>query len=493
MSRREWVRWLFVVSGLLVAVPSPTFAERETHDLTLAASGTVTIDGRTTVNVEPGIDLDRFTWVALDRPATPVDEFTATLHLPKPVDSSRPPAFKLLGIKGVGSVTSRLVDPTTVVYRATAIQPTAELSVLADFPKGYLTLPAVAQASVTIQRLSGVWVAFSLIVPGLGFLLLLSMAFARWRDHQRPPSSQIMTSSPSQVAPALVSVLYDDKIEPEAIAATLVDLANRGYLSIYAKGANFVIAKERAVDLATPSFRLGEHDVVLSKAERATATREGLKPFEKILLSKLFVAARPISSKEDVQVRIGHGLFSKKVVAIYQYLFAEASSTGIFVPHAAQIHQRYLLAGWLLFFAGALGFGIGAVTLPDPKVFLLFWAGLIGVAYVIVRLAPYVPLRTARGRRELAEFLAYRAYLSNRAPIPVGTSIDAFTAHLPTAWALRVHHQWAKRFRPVIFQRPAWYFTNKKLTSSVDFIEDIDHLVSFVAESFSSVREKSLA
>ena len=478
---------------VLIGLANPVVAA-EVHDLTLDQSGTVLIDGRQTIKVRPGTDLDSFIWVALDQPTAPIDSFTAVLHLPRPVDPANPPAFKLLGIKGVGTATSRLVDPTTVRYEATAVQPTATVSVLADFPKGYLTLPASAQAVVAVSRLSSLWIGLSLALPGLGLLILIIMVLERARDHRLSPTVAPRSDRPSPLAPALVSMLYEDKIEPEAIAATIIDLAERGYLSLYVKGPNFIIAKEREIDLNSPSFALGQHAVNLSEAEVAIAQQEGLRPFEKILLSKLFVAARPVSSKEDVKVRVGHGLFSTKVAAIYEYLFADASQANVFVGHAATVHRRYLIGGWLLFALGAIGFGIGALTLPDPKYFLLFWVGLLIVAYVVVRLAPYVPLRSAVGRQTLGEFLAYRATLTKKLPIEPGqgSGVDRFFQELPTAWALRAHHEWAARFTHSVFHRPRWYFTPTELNSSVEFIAELDHLVSFVAEAFSTVREKTL-
>ena len=481
------------LTASLTTLPGLAWAATMSHDLVLSHTGSVTIDGQPNLHVQAGISVDNLTWVAVDKPRAVIEMLTLTLHLPTPIDPASPPTFKLLSIKGVTTSTATIQDPVTVVYQATDVQPTATVSLLADFPKGYLQLPLTAQTAVDIQKLNRFWVVSSLALPGLGLLLLLWMLAARMIDHRQAQQASTQTTPPTKLAPALISILYDDMIEPEAMAATLVDLAQRGFLSLYSKDANFIVAKEREVDLSTSSFQLGDHTVHLSDQELTITEREGLKPFEKILISKLFVAARPISSKADVKIRIGHGLFSNKVAAIYEYLFAEASQVGFFVPHAGKVHQRYLLVGWLSFLIGALGFIAGAIALPDPKVFLLFWVALLAMSYLIVRLAPLVPLRTTQGRRELGQYLAYRSYLADKNPIPPGVSIDEFFAQLPLAWALRVHHEWAARFRSVIFQRPNWYFTKKTLATSVDFIEDIDHLVSFIAESFSTVREKSLA
>lgn len=464
----------------------PTLAVPESHQLTLNADGSLEIDGRRE-RVQSGVDLDSLTWVALDKPGQYIESFTATLTLPTPVTDQLAPSHKLLIINGAQQATSQLIDPQTIVYQATGIQPEATVSVLADFPKGYLDLPPVIQAQVAVQELAGLWIWTSVLLPGLGLLVLFAMIIQRLVDRRIPKERSEVTT----ISPALASMLYENKLEPEAIAATLVDLAERGYLSIFNKGNNFIIAKEQDVDLSTPSFQVGMHDIVLSDAELALCTKEGLRPFEKILLSKLFVSARPISSKEDVKVRIGHGLFSKKVAAIYEYLFRDASELGYYVPQAAALHRRYLQGGWALFIVGTIGFTWGALSLPDPKYFLLFWAGLIAVAYIIVRLAPYVPVRTKQGRAMLGSLLSARSNIVSTTPTTEG--IDAFYAGLPLAWALRAEEPWAAKFAKTTFHRPRWYYSSKQLKNAPEFIADLSNLVEFVAASFSAVREKTLA
>ncbi len=484
---------LGVLLGLLV-VGNVTFAyaANEAHELSLAPDGTVLVDSATTIHVRAGTDVDTLTWVVVDHPGKSIDAMKVILRLPSPMTATQG-SFKFLGINGVGFATATLTDPQLVEYTATGIQPKATLSVIATFPKGYLDLPALTQAAVAVEGLHQLWLIASLLLPGIGLAVLGYLLLLQLIDRRIPSNTQSASTLPLGLSPALASIVFEDKIEAEAITATLLDLAQRGYVSIYNKADAFIMAKERDIDLTTPSFAVGDHAVHLSDEELVIAEKEGLRPYEKILLSKLFVAARPISSKEDVKVRIGHGLFSKKVAAMYEYLFTDASQAGYFVPHAARIHQRYLLLGWLLFAIGSAGFIAGAVTLPEPKSFLLFWAGLIGMAYLIVRLAPYVPLRSGRGREALAQLLVYRRELAQWAPIQDQVGIDQFYQQLPVAWALHAEHDWAQRFEGKVFTRPGWYFTTKPLDSAAAFVADIDHLVSFVAESFSNVREKTLA
>ena len=481
---------IFAIALFLVGLTCVSAATEEKHQVLIGSNGVARIDGVERVSVSPGVNVDNFTWVVVDKPGKFIDNMNITVQLPKSVSSIQF-GHQFLIINGVVSSESKIVDDQTVVFSAYGIGPQATASVVMNFPKGYFNLAPIQAVSSAIQTLNPLWIWTSVFFPLMGLCLLIWMVLARFRDRKIYPGSS-MTELPTSIPPALVSILYDNKIEPEAIASTLIDLGRRGYLSIFNKGDNFIFAKEREINLATPAFQVGMHEVQLSDEEIAIAKEEGLEPFEKILLSKLFVSDRPISSKEDVKVRIGHGMFSKKVAAIYEYLFRAASKRGFFVPDAIRVHRRYLVTGWLLFAVGIIGFAIGAWSLPDPKYFLLFWAGLIALAFIIVRLAPYVPVRTRAGREMLGQFLSYRASLVAEPAVAEDTSIDEFFAGLPFAWAMRAEGQWAKRFERVVFHRPTWYFASKEITSTMELIADISPLVEFVAQSFAAVRQKTL-
>ncbi|MBI3261109.1 DUF2207 domain-containing protein [Candidatus Berkelbacteria bacterium] len=444
------------------------------------------------ITVQGGVASDVLTWVALEQPGTDLPSFEAVLHLPKPVSDQTTIKYKLLGIHGVGTTSAILTDPQTISYTATGIGPEAIVSVIAEFPKGYLNLPIVSQAKTELVRLNVLWIWLSVLGSFGSMLVLLYLVFQRWRDHHIPISQSSDGTIPASLPPGLIAVLYANQIEPEAIAATLLDLARRGYLTIFKKGGNFIFAKEKEIDLSSTSFQIGNHDIVFSQQEKAVARAEGLHEFEKILLSKIFVSSRPIASKEDVKVRIAHGFFSKKVAAVYLNLFGLASSLGQFVPAAASVHRKYLMAGWFVVFIGFIGFLIGAWQTPEPKYFLLLWAGIMVVGYAIHKIAAFVPIRSQAGRNSLAKFLSLREFFVQKEPIPPQWNLDNFFEYLPYAWSLQAHESFAKRFAAKPFHRPRWYFTSKKIKSSVEFVADLEPLVEFVAESFASVREKTL-
>lgn len=484
---------LFFLFGLALVIPGLTFAQTFIAEITISESGNVSVSNGDNFRISAGVSEDELRYPIIDSGGSSFQEFRGTLKLPKPLENANLGSFSMIALNGVGSYNVEIIDPITVSYQAFGIGPNAEITLIAKFPKGYFNLPPSTVVGVGIQALNPVWIYTSWIIPLIGMLILGYMWFQRYRDHQMPSDAKTYDTPPSDIAPALVSTLYENKIEPVAIAATLVDLARRGYISIFNKGNNFIFAKEREIDLSTQAFQVGMHDVRLDEEEVKIAKKEGLRPFEKILLSKLFVASRPISSKEDVKVRIGHGLFSKKVAAIYEYLFRDASELGYFVPNAITRHRKYLFTGWILAIVGFAGFLLGVWFLPDPKYFILFWVALMILANFIISLAPYVPLRTDNGRLQLARFLGFRKYISDSAEMDETKSIDDFFKILPYAWALGAHHEWAKRFSNHVYHRPDWYSSGKKNQNTVEFVQEIDNLIEFVSESFAAVREKTLA
>lgn len=484
--------FILFCSAILWWLPNFAFAQTYNANITIDSSGNVTVSNGDRFRIDAGVSEDEMRYPILNGEGTAYQSFQATLQLPRPIEANLG-AFSMIALNGVNNYSAQIVDAQTINYTANGIGPSAEITLIAKFPKGYFNLPPTTVAGVGIQALNPIWIYSSWIIPLFGIAILGYMWFRRYQDRQIPSDAQIYDFPPDNIPPALVSALYENKIEPEAIAATLIDLARRGYISIFNKGNNFIFAKEREIDLSTQSFQVGMRDVRLDDRELQIATQEGLHPFEKILLSKLFVAARPISSKEDVKVRIGHGIFSKKVAAIYEYLFRDASKLGYFVPNAITRHRKYLLAGWSLALVGFIGFLIGVWFLPDPKYFILFWVALMILAYLIIQLAPQIPLRTPEGRIKLAKFLGFRKYLGDDDKIEQSKSIDDFFALLPHAWAMGVHHEWAKRFENQVYHRPDWYYSGRKNVNTVEFVQDIDNLIDFVSHSFAAVREKTLA
>lgn len=483
----------FLVFALFFVFPTNLLAQTFSAEINIDQSGEVSVSNGDRFRINAGVSEDELRYPIIDSNSNSYQEFRGILKLPTPIENANLGSFSMIAINGVGNHSVEIIDSTTISYQAIGIGPNAEITIIAKFPKGYFNLPPATIVGVGIQALNPLWIYSSWIIPFIGLSLLGYMWFQRFRDHQMPSDNNIYNAPPSDIAPALISTLYENKIQPEAIASTLIDLARRGYISIFNKGNNFIFAREREIDLSTQAFQVGMHDVKLNDEEVKIARKEGLKPFEKILLSKLFVASRPISSKEDVKVRIGHGLFSKKVAAIYEYLFRDASELGYFVPNAISKHRKYLFAGWILAILGFFGFLLGVWFLPDPKYFILFWVALMILANLIIGLAPYVPLRTSAGRSQLAKFLEFRKYISTQDSSDNNKSIDDFFKILPHAWALGAHHEWAKKFEHHVYHRPDWYYSGKKNQSTIEFVQEIDNLIEFVSESFAAVREKTLA
>lgn len=276
-----------------------------------------------------------------------------------------------------------------------------------------------------------------------------------------------------KVFPAIPGVLIDGVVGAREIAATLIDLARRGFIYIINKGhGQFSFGIRRGVDFGS---------------------MKGLSDFEKELLGKVFLPRSIKSSVADVEMRIGRHIFSRKVAKFYLEIYNEATKRGYFVQNPAKVHLAWKYTGVVLFFLSFAGFMLGAIFGADPKYGLFFWVGGMIAAAVIVRLAPFMPARTNLGNQQLQEWLEFREYLTDRKPAP-GTQAFAgkFEENLAYSIVLGAEIDWAKRFGKEPFRPPDWYSSNENVVTLDSFARELFPLIGYVADNLARAHEPTV-
>ncbi|MCL5407402.1 MAG: DUF2207 domain-containing protein, partial [Patescibacteria group bacterium] len=255
--------------------------------------------------------------------------------------------------------------------------------------------------------------------------------------------------------------------------ATLVDLAIRGFILIINKGnGEFSFGKLRAKDI-----------------EKTT----GLEPFERDLLSKIFLTPAYKSTLGDVEMRIGRHIFSRKIAQFYLGVYNFATKKGYFVRNPAKVHLVYKYMGVALLFLSLVGFAIGAITGADPKFGLLFWVGGMIAAFFIIKLSPFMPARSDLGAAELKKWLAFRKYLSSRKSLQAKDVLQGkFEAYLPYAVVLGVEVDWAHKFLKEPFAAPSWYESGEKTVTLENFIGEFFPFIGYVAENLARSHEPTV-
>jgi hypothetical protein len=431
------------------------------NDITIAKNGQVTIDGKTKNNALRFYkDYDEFSLIAFDSPIGFVNSYQATVHIPE-AGAVRQIIY---AVHGVGDNLFYQSDPKTLVYEAKDISPGSTLTIVARLPKGMVNAPLFKSLTLTVEDFTvRSWLYLAVALPILTMILLIFI-YWRHRSEQNIFSSAQLSRIPDKIPPALAGVVIDGSVGPREIAATLIDLAARGYIFIINDGnGEFNFGKRRFTDLdSTP----------------------GLSDFEKALLSKIFLPEAYKSTVNDVEMRIGRHIFSRKIADFYIGLYDLAMEKGYFVKNPARVHLAYKYTGIVLFFLSFLGFVYGATSHLDPKYALIFWLGGMAAAILITRLAPYMPALTGDGIEKAREWMAFREYLGQKDSVSSGEMLEGkLNQYLPYAIVLGVEVDWIKRFRDEPFAVPDWYESEQRSTTIEDFASNLFPIIGYVSRN----------
>jgi len=442
-------------------------------DIVIKSNGQVLMDGKNMPSaIKIYADHDEMRMILLDNPGIFIQSFTVTVHLPQAVRKNEIEQTTY-AIHGVGSYHNYFQNDQTLVYEADNISSTSTLTILAKFPKGMIQPPT---AKVILYYISAVsaqsYLILAIILPLITLIVTLFMVLKRRKDQIISLNVSPSAQPPALVSPAVVGVLLDGRVGPREIAATLIDLAQREYIYIIRKDASFTFGKRKSV----PFEDLPE-----------------LKLYEKILLSKIFMPNDYRSTKADVEMRVGHHIFSRKIAQVFLGIYNEATRAGYFIQNPARVHARWKYTGITFLFLSLLGFAQSAFYAPDPKFTLFFWVGGMAAASVIIKISGLMPARSDLGSRHLTPWMAFRKYLKLNQMVPRGAfSQDIFARYLAYAVVFGVEDAWAKRFMQERFAKPKWYESQETTVTLDEFIGGLFPLISFASDLLAGSHEPTV-
>ena len=217
--------------------------------------------------------------------------------------------------------------------------------------------------------------------------------------------------TPPRIPVAEAGLLIDGQVDTRETAATIIDLAVKGALTVQSEGK-----KDFQVTLVDPN--------------RATA------PHEMVLLTELF-GGRPPGAVEDLSKQ---GSLTSAHQAMQKSVRNQVASRGWFrkVPSTAATSG---FGFGIIVFAVFLGFTVGAV-------FLLLLVPLLPIllTFAIVRFKLRRGQRTADGRAVCDQVEGFKTYLATAEAdqIRFEEGEDIFSKYLPWAIAFELADRWAK-------------------------------------------------
>jgi hypothetical protein len=228
-------------------------------------------------------------------------------------------------------------------------------------------------------------------------------------DHT--PVSGMSFEPPDGVRPGQIGTLIDEQADVIDVAATVVDLAVRGYL----------LVEEQT------------NDWTLRKLDRPT---DDLFPYELTLFNALF------AGRDAVKLSELGGTFSDDLANVRSALYDDVVRQGWFTRRPDTVRTRWTTVGMVLTVLGVLG-TVGLALFTDLA--LIGLAVIIGGAALAIG-GQYMPAKTARGATVLAHTIGFRAYLARGEATDVETRqrIAMFSRYLPYAIVFDTVQKWAK-------------------------------------------------
>lgn len=342
------------------------------------------------------------------------------------------------------------VNGTTVVARATReIGGNESFSIRVQYPHDPNARAAAWQADFDQRRafeenVQPIITILSIILSlaiGLGGSLFI---FTRWqtkgRDPKVGPVPTFLTEPPSQLRPAVVGALLDERVDLRDIMSTVIDLAHRGYL---------VIEENQNSGL----FGIGRTSEFTFK--RTNKPTDDLRPFETRLIKRIF------GKGLERSLNAMRNTFYTAIPKLQSDLYDELVTEGLFASNPNTTRNTWAVIGWLMIIgAGVVGFMLFSAveSISAALLCLPLSVGLVGI--VAVGIGQAMPAKTRKGAEEAAKWRAFEEYLRNLEQYQgLEEAAANFDAYLPYAVAFGLDRTWIRRFQKVEqVPIPPWYY-----------------------------------
>jgi len=483
--------------------------------------------------VEKGIlffeDHDELYWnVTGNQWKVPIEKARFALNLPENIGLSEVTPKCLTGVYGSKKedCTFYTNEPKSVIFETLdKLSPGEGFTVVVGLPKGRIKIPFYRKAFWVI----GEYGAFA--IPLIVFLFLFYQWFTKGRDPKIKKPIVVQYEPPDNLRPMEIQAILKQKINNWAFAATLIDLAVRGFIKIKEIEKKYFFSKK-------------DYEIVLLKDFNEL---ENLSDYEKTFLKNLFQGKKSIRLTEIKKQR----QFAASSKSIRRKCFQKLTNEGYFSQNPQKVLNRWHALGSIIIFLSLLLlwaksssfdavfdlFFIFLLVIPPivfvklfpsqrsrlnlemrvtrrnfPKlilvaiislivsalvsflVFIVFSSissGLSSIKYLIISLvlsgllflifARFMPKKTRKGADAYWKILGFRDFIKTaekyRAQFYERENI--FEEYLPYAILFGLTDKWAKAFEGIYQNPPSWY-EGPVVTSfsAVAFADSLSHSLS---------------
>ncbi|MCU0481761.1 MAG: DUF2207 domain-containing protein, partial [Anaerolineae bacterium] len=283
-------------------------------------------------------------------------------------------------------------------------------------------------------------IAVSLLISISAPLGVYALWYSKGRDPKIGIVPEYLSDPPSNLPPAVVGTLIDERADLRDVLSTVIDLAHRGYI---------VIEEERKKGL----FGISSSEITFKRTDKPT---DDLRSFEKTIVKRIF------GGKLEKPMKSLQNKFYQYIPELQGDLYEALVDEKLLSANPNTIRNIYSAGLGGLFFLLAIGAMALSITLLSDltSAFLCFPAALFVVAMAFSIGGNFMPRKTQFGAEEAAKWEAFRRYLQNLDKYAQADMItDKFEQYLPYAVAFGVDKAWIRRFSELDnVPAPIWYY-----------------------------------
>jgi len=426
-----------------------------------------------------------------------IDEASATVVLPPGARGKLLSADGYTGPQGAkGRNFTQGTDSAgnTTFVTTRALGPKEGLTIVVSWPKGVVEEPTFRMKLGYMIRDN-----LALIIGLIGLAVLVLYYMIAWAMVGKDPAAGTiipMYSPPERLSPAAVRYIKNMGYDHKTFAASVIDMAVKGFLSIEENDDVYTIRKTgddtsalSAEEKKIAGKLLKSNKPLKLKQSNHRKIQSAIKAVRKALRMNFEKTYFVTNRRYFLPALIGSlglgvlcGLFSGSTgEGIFITLWLSLWSVGV----AALLSQavklwRSVFRGMWKSLGGALFFTLFSIPFLGGEVFgiYMFIANVsisLGIVFVAIILINYIFYRllkapTLAGRRVLDKIEGFRMYLSvaekDRLNVltPPAKTPELFERYLPYALALDVEQQWSEQFSDVLASagegkqyHPSWY------------------------------------
>ncbi len=283
----------------------------------------------------------------------------------------------------------------------------------------------------------------SLVIALGGVLGMFIIWRTQGRDPEIGPVPDFLAEPPSDLPPAIVGTLVDEKADLRDILSTIIDLARRGYV---------VIEENR--EKAFLGFGMNS-EFTFKRTDKST---DDLRAYERKILSRVFTGGVLEQTLDALKNK-----FYRYIPDLQTDLYTELVNEGLFRTSPASTRAAWTGTGMVIAFLSVILFIFFAATdsLENVTVLLLCIPASLGVVGVFTMIVgQFMPRKTEKGAQEAAKWGAFLDYLYQlETYVDVENVTDQFDKYLPYAVAFGMDRSWVRKFSRIeTVPMPYWYY-----------------------------------